>query len=102
MLHWGIMGTIHIRNVNEALIKALKIRAVNEGKSMREVILEYLEGTKPAKTATRVIMEESNAPGTTRCKRCDSIVYRDPKNVKYWRCDTCKRQLEFSEIICFQ
>jgi hypothetical protein len=32
------------------------------------------------------------------CKRCNATVRRDPKNRNYWKCISCRRQLDDTEV----
>jgi hypothetical protein len=64
-----------------------------EYKSKRVKVADKIEALQ--EVAQEVLTRDA-AVGV--CKRCSGMVRRDPKNVKYWYCATCKRQLDDREV----
>lgn len=78
-----------------ALIKSSR----GNGKVERKEVIAVREATRPKPEAAERPRDSGTEGSVVRhCRRCDNRVERDPKNLKYWKCPTCKRQLEDSEV----
>jgi len=105
------MANVNLRGVEDEVAKRAKAAAVVAGVTLVQWVEDAMRGKlglSPAivsvvaqvepkevhavKVAARVQVE------VVKCRRCDGIVERDPRAPQYWKCETCKRQLDESEV----
>jgi hypothetical protein len=115
------MPDLNIRNIDQSLLRDINIAAAKAEVTQRDYVIQALtkcvgwekehgkakkpDKSEPVERAEPVVADargvgEDFVAARVTCRRCDAVVQRDPRPgyEHYWKCLSCRRQLDESEV----